>query len=308
MHFVGFGGLAPTLAPFPKLIMSDNGSLSSAGSSLEDPRPRKKRMLNRKSKYWFLTWNSFPVDWKSHFLALRNLQKYCVQVETAEVEHLQGVLVFDRKLSFSELHDACPGCHWEVCRDLKACVKYCSKFKTRTGEQWIKGFKTPLVVRDPLEGKELYEFQKDIIHILGNEPDERTIYWFWSNKGNIGKSSLCKHLCLKYGAISLGGKVSDAMYAVAKMVEAGKPPKVIIFDVARSEAKYLKYVSLELLKNGCFFSGKYESGQVLMNPPHIIVFANEKPDQSKLSADRWEIKCLDYDLDLPGFSTLGVVF
>ncbi len=158
----------------------------------------------------------------------------------------------------------------------------------------------PLVVKDPLEGKNLYAFQRKIIGIVKQEPDERTIYWFWSVKGNIGKSSLCKHLCLKYDALSLGGKVADALYAVGKRVGAGKPPKVVVFDVARSEAKYLQYAALENLKNGCFFSSKYESGQVLMNAPHVIVFSNEAPDRSMLSGDRWKVTCLDLEEDLPG--------
>lgn len=134
---------------------------------------------------------------------------------------------------------------------------------------------------------------------MKKEPDERTIYWFWSNKGNIGKSSLCKHLCLRYGAIALGGKVGDAMYAVGKLVAAGKPPNIVVFDVARSESHRLEYVSLEKLKNGCFFSSKYESAMVMLNPPHVIVFANEGPNESKLSDDRWKITNLDEEDDLP---------
>jgi len=46
---------------------------------------------------------------------------------------------------------------------------------------------------------------------------------------------------------------------------------------------------LESIKNGLFFSGKYESTQVVMNSPHLIIFANEPPDKSKMSADRWHI-------------------
>ena len=44
---------------------------------------------------------------------------------------------------------------------------------------------------------------------------------------------------------------------------------------------------MEAIKNGCFFSGKYESGMVRFNSPHILVFANEPPERTKLSQDRW---------------------
>ncbi len=262
----------------------------------------KRRRVDHKARHWFITWNSYPEDWKVMLGGIVGLTKYCVQEEKGDTgnEHLQGVLVFRDPMSWIDLCGFAVGCHFEKARDLKACVKYCSKERTRDGELWCRGFKLPEKVRDPLEGKELYKFQKDIIALVEADPDERSIYWYWSQKGNIGKSSLCKHLCLKYGAISLGGKVSDAMYAVAKLVSEGNPPGVVIFDVARSEARYLKYVSLELLKNGCFFSGKYESAQCLMNPPHVIVFANEEPDTNKLSRDRWKVTCLDFDTDLPG--------
>ncbi len=260
------------------------------------------RRLDSESKIWFLTWNSYPTDWEESLESIDGLTKWCCQEETAESgqKHIQGVLMFTKKYKWSLLHELIREIHWEVCRNLVSAKKYCSKLKTRTGKTWVSGFRVPLVVKDPLEGKELYHFQKQIIQLVKTEPDERTIYWYWSRKGNIGKSSLCKHLCLKYNAIALGGKVGDAMYAVAKLVEAGRPPKIIIFDVARSDAANLNYVSLENLKNGCFFSPKYESVMVMLNVMHVIVFANERPHTSKLSSDRWVIKNLDEEQDLPG--------
>ncbi len=261
----------------------------------------KRRRMDSSSKIWFLTWNSYPEDWDSMLHDLGHLTKWCCQEETASSgqKHIQGVLVFSRQVKFSSLFSAIEGAHWEICRNLVSAKAYCSKLKTRTGRTWVHGFRVPLVVRDPLDGKTLYKYQKQIIKIVKGLPHERRIYWYWSNKGNIGKSSLCKHLCLKYAAISLGGKVSDAMYAVAKLVSEGKPPTVVVFDVARCQAGKLEYVALEQLKNGCFFSGKYESCQVLLNAPHVIVFANEAPDVNKLSEDRWDITNLDLEDDLP---------
>ncbi len=93
------------------------------------------------------------------------------------------------------------------------------------------------------------------------------------------------------GAIIVGGKASDAGYAIQQYIEKnGEGPKIVILDVPRTKsAEYISYESIENIKNGCFFSGKYEGGMVRFNKPHIIVFANEPPESSRMSADRWNI-------------------
>jgi len=68
-----------------------------------------------------------------------------------------------------------------------------------------------------------------------------------------------------------------------------KYPKIIIFDVPRTHIDYLNYEAIESIKNGCFFSGKYECCQVIMNCPHVLIFANTEPERYKLSSDRWNI-------------------
>ena len=53
---------------------------------------------------------------------------------------------------------------------------------------------------------------------------------------------------------------------------------------------YLSYTGIEEVKNGCFFSQKYESAMVVMPYPTIIVFANEEPCYGKMSQDRWRVQ------------------
>ena len=71
----------------------------------------------------------------------------------------------------------------------------------------------------------------------------------------------------------------------------GKTPELICVNIPRSyDTTYLSYEGLENIKDMLFYSGKYEGGMVVGNSPHLLVFANEAPDLSRLSADRWNIK------------------
>jgi hypothetical protein len=47
--------------------------------------------------------------------------------------------------------------------------------------------------------------------------------------------------------------------------------------------------ALEPVKNGLFFSSKYGSEMAVFNPPHVICFANFKPKEVAMSADRWKV-------------------
>lgn len=91
----------------------------------------------------------------------------------------------------------------------------------------------------------------------------------------------------------LGGAFKDGLFGIAKMVEAKKPPTCLIWDLPRITKNHLSVATLEKVKDGCFYSPKYESIMVLFNPPHVIVFANCPPDLGSMSADRWKVTCLD---------------
>ena len=254
------------------------------------------RKVDVRKRHWFLTWNNPPADGKDTLLTL-GASKYAFQHETGEsgTPHWQGVFSFVDAKRWSALCSACPGAFWAPCRNQFAAKEYCTKLATRSGEVFVKGYSvnTEVKVRDPLEGKNLYPWQKEIVDMLDSDPDDRSIYWYWSSTGNIGKSALCKHLCLTMGAYVLGGAFKDGLYAIAKMVEAKKPPTVLIWDLPRIRKNHLSVAALEKVKDGCFFASKYESVQVLFNPPHVIVFANSPPDLETMSADRWKVTCLD---------------
>ena len=121
----------------------------------------------------------------------------------------------------------------------------------------------------------------------------RKIYWFWEPKGNWGKSILTTYMIDQMEAYEVSGKGADVLCGISAYIEKNdKCPPIIIYDIPRSTAGYVSYQSIEKLKDGKFFSGKYESGMVRYNKPHIICFANSKPDLTMMSQDRWIIECL----------------
>jgi len=125
-----------------------------------------------------------------------------------------------------------------------------------------------------LNPENFYPWQKNIVDILEREPDDRKIYWVWESDGNRGKTALCKYLSARYGAVLLTGKSNDMKYAIASMPNY---PRIILIDCPRSMMEYISYPGLEEIKNGYFFCGKYESRQIIGNPPHMVVFANKEP-------------------------------
>ena len=222
-------------------------------------------------------------------------------MECVSVPHWQCCFTFKYQKYWSELDNKLdPKGHWAKCRNIMAARNYCAKVDSRVGETFCKGYRlkhTKLI--DPLEGKTLYRYQKEILEIIEDAPDDRLVYWYWSSKGNIGKSCLVKHMCMKHNAIFLDGKASDAKYGIAMRKKADKPIDLIVFDIPRSKINDVTYDGIEGIKNGCFYSTKYECDMVLHNPPHVFVFANAPPLIDMLSEDRWKVTCLDLEEDLP---------
>lgn len=227
-------------------------------------------------------------------------KKFVFQLEKAPTtgrEHYQGWIMFKNAKTMGGVIKVLEGFgkppHVEVARgDEDANIRYCTKPETKAGGPWTWGI-TPML-RDPLAGVTLYTWQRKAIEEYNKEPDERTIRWFWDATGNCGKTALAKHLCMNKDTIYVNGKAADVKCAVAKLYADGKPPRCVIFGIPRTvTAEYVSYSALEEIKDGIFFSGKYESGMVTMNPPHVWVFANFAPDEEKLSKDRWSITYVD---------------
>lgn len=133
-------------------------------------------------------------------------------------------------------------------------------------------------------------WQTKILDIVKGPTDGRTILWVHESRGNVGKSRLAHHMCCELSAIELHGKVADMAYGY-------NDAPIVIFDLARTQEDNYKhlYSFAEKLKNGRYFSSKYESGMRLFEPPHVVFFANFAPPTDAWSADRVK----EVDLNCP---------
>lgn len=215
---------------------------------------------------------------------------YIFQLEKGEekgVVHYQGVIQFPYAKDFSVLQKMDRECHWSKCKNLKASQRYCQKEDTRIAGPWSKGVAIEYVEpKKEIVKPVLREWQSEILERVLEEPDERTINWYWENVGGIGKTWFCKYLVKYHDAVYVGGKSADIKHVVANL---SKPPKIVIWDLVRSLETFVSYEAVEAVKNGIFMSGKYESKTVCYDCPHVICFANFPPDLSKLSKDRWRV-------------------
>jgi len=142
----------------------------------------------------------------------------------------------------------------------------------------------------------LWSWQQRLGEMLQNIPDPRKVYWFWESEGNKGKSFMARYLASTQGALILetGRKVDLAHIFVTTI----PTPKIVIFDLSRTAAPSedskhspidVVYSLMESIKNGYIVSTKYDSKGLSFTVPHVVVFANFEPDQSKMSLDRWQI-------------------
>lgn len=254
---------------------------------------------SKKSRCFLLTWNNY--DEKSFDYVKDYIDEYCkkgaVQEEIGEkgTKHLQIGLYFENARSFKSLNNDFPKCHIEKGKNMFAVINYCKKDKSLNGKRYVKGMKS---VKDPLEGKILYDWEKELIDIINGPVDDRKIYWYWSREGGFGKTQFAKHLCItRKDVLFLSGKASDVKCGIAQWIEKGKDLNCAIFGFTKSLEKFISYEAIENAKDGIFFSGKYESGMIVYDQPHVICFANFPPDKNKLSKDRWVISNIGQEMN-----------
>lgn len=257
------------------------------------PSPSKKVKQLPKYRSYVFTLNN-PVGHIGHILD-KISEKWVYQLEVGEngTPHFQGYVYLKKRARITELRKHIE-CHWEVARNAKASIEYCmKKDKTYKDGPWAKNIPIEEPLEDELEGVKLFNWQQEIVNIIKTKPDKRKIYWYYETKGNMGKSSLVRHIAIKNQGrfIVVGGKKSDIFFGIQDFhKKRGVFPKIIFIDIPKADLNYISWGAIEKIKDGLFYSGKFESGMVLMNKPHVICFANRPPpNEDKMSVDRWVV-------------------
>ena len=246
------------------------------------------------SKHWCFTLNNYTIEDIKFICSNSSIERYVFQEEVGEggTPHLQGYLQFKtKKRPFSVFKSKLY--HWEKTKNITASIAYCQKAETRAGKVFTKRIKIIKPLKC-LTKEQLYEWQKNIVELIEDEPDDRAIHWYWEETGNVGKSAMVRYLCIRHDAIVVSGKSADIKYQIKQYVDKwGTGPDIVIYDIPRTAEHYVNYGALEEVKNGLFASNKYESEMIIINPPHFLCFANFEPSYSKVSQDRWEVHCLE---------------
>ena len=256
------------------------------------------------SKIWSFTLNNPTEDHLDHLDQefRQHGAKWIFQLEIGDggTPHFQGHVEFKlrKRLSTVRAHIG-GGAHCEITRHPKASIEYCRKpsdlsglpdaFRAlqARGPIWQRGIPKP--IRSVVRRDNLRTWQRGLFHILQEEADDRTVRWYWDERGGSGKTAFARFLVLEPGinAIYVGGKSGDVKYAISQLKDLDD--LIVLWNIPRSLEKFVSYQGIEEVKDGVFFSSKYESGMICFNPPHVVIFANFEPDRDMLSNDRWSI-------------------
>lgn len=246
--------------------------------------------------YWSFTFNNYTeTDIETLEAIFRcECDWWLFQEEIGEIEHtphLQGCVKFKKKgKRLTEVNKFNQKIHWKYTSKISPSIVYSCRADKRApnGRLFYHNITLPEIA-EPIELTEPYGWTLEVMEIIKQKPDPRKIYWFWEKDGGKGKTSLAKYLVVKHNANIVSGKTNDIFNAVKN----AKSRKIFIINIPRSTQDFINYGALEQVKDGLLYSGKYEGGQVVFNNPHLIVFANEPPDLSKMSMDRWVIKHIE---------------
>ncbi len=141
--------------------------------------------------------------------------------------------------------------------------------------------------------EEMYPWGRALLAKVANcLPDkrDRTIYWYWSQHGQMKKTETARYLVYHHDGVIIQGGRKHVLANAYK-----NPSAIYILLVPRADEGFVSYASIELLKDALYMSafGTECTGSVNRKKPWVIIFANFPPDTTTMSQDRWIITCVD---------------
>ena len=148
---------------------------------------------------------------------------------------------------------------------------------------------------------ELKPWQKELLELISS-PTDREIIWIVGKSCGEGKTWMQKYIKSMYGirrvacGISIKATTPNICHGLSK--HPLSTTDMFLFNVGKSKNKCdaVNYEVLEDLKDGAAFASKYNSQQLKIKTPNVVmVFSNEKPDTSQLAMDRWKLFYIEND-------------
>lgn len=291
--------------------LAQNGSKKMAVEGNTIPTAPAKRAYKKKDsnqvkekrvnpgKSWCFTWNNYKKEDIDKLISVfantgSNSYTYIFGKEIGEnslIPHLQGFVVCEKKIRPKEHFKLDKEIHWEPMKgSIESNMTYC----TKEGEYYTsKHLVVPIELLsrherekklDLIKQSDFFNWQNELVNILKNKPSKRSLYWIYSKEGKTGKTEFAKWLSFHMNAIPLNGKKNDILYCAAEFES-----NIYIYPLSRTMEDFVSYDSLESIKDGFYMCGKFESKPICRPNPHVIIFANFRPDKSKMSKDRWNI-------------------
>lgn len=234
---------------------------------------------------------------KSFFHEHPNIKDYLFQLERGEKEgklHYQMYIKLHKKQRSitleKEFRETIPHVGVQKCSTLGRCAlkHYCMKKTSRVKGPWGK---RPIYFGNDLKVMETpFHWQYDLVDLLDQPPDDRTIIYIWEKTGNVGKSKLVKWMCFNKKATRI--PLGTATQLKCSVISEGAH-KVYLIDIPRSIGSEERlgdlFSAIEEVKNGHIKTAMYgKPSELFMEPPHVVVFSNYPPSLKLCSVDRWK--------------------
>ena len=148
---------------------------------------------------------------------------------------------------------------------------------------------------------ELKLWQTELLEEINN-PTDRKIIWVVGKSCGEGKTWFQKYIKSMFGArrvvsgISIKSTTANICYCLKK--QPLSTADIFLFNIGKTNKNVdaVNYEVLEDLKDGDAFASKYNSQQLKIKTPNVvIVFSNEKPDTKQLAMDRWKLFYIEND-------------
>ena len=169
----------------------------------------------------------------------------------------------------------------------------------------------PKEMREPLE---IYKEQKQNVDVenvilrswqesLLNymKPSDREVIWVQGRYCGEGKTWFQEYVESRYGfkrvvaGMDIKLKKSSICHVLRKRRLA--TTDIFLFDVGKAKTfDTVNYEVLEKIKNGRILASKFDSVELKLRTPNIVVvFSNDRPEDNQLAHDRWKIFSIEND-------------